>query len=971
MTDNKQFDDLKKQAERLNRQLESLGGTAAKNLDDFIKGFGGGIDGASKAINNIRDQINGLDTDVNYLANSLRKVTKELSSQTTSNKDIEKSYKKLSSLANQLYNDQNQINVLSEKELVALKKKIDLEKTSLSKNLQDNINSQIALSNAIEDNERIENSLLDKLEKKGKLTKKEEKLYKDITDELTKQRQLLDKTFETNEEAERFLEAEKKGFDSLAKAAQTRLAEEQKINRTLGTSGKIVDGIVGSLGKLGISSDFFEDLKEDMRDVAKSGDKWKVITAATKGLMSGIGDALKDPVTQLVLSKKAFEFFLNAAIKSNKESVNLSKNLGYGAANADRVRANFVSIESSSNNINVTTANLSEAFNELSSATGFVTEYSADALETQIKLTKQLGLSGDEAAGIYELSVLNGKSSEATYQSMLKGYVNTRNSLKVGVPFKAAIAEAAKVSGQLAANMGYNAEKIISGVVATKALGTSLEQAKTQGESLLDFQSSIENELQAELITGKQLNLEKARAAALMGDQVAVAEELAAQGMTAAEFSNMNVIAQNAYAKALGTTSNELADQLKKREVALASGKSLAEITAEEAEEATKRQDIQTKFNAGMEKLQSLIGNLLAGPLGSFLEMLAGGLDLINKMITPLTIIGGLFVGFNIAKAISLGIDRAAFALKAQSMGQEFFINRAKKVGLILDKESLISRIAYNAYSLISLIREQGLAGIKTYIKTLDKESLVSKIAYNVHSLISLIREQGLAGIKTYILGLEEKNLARKIIMGVYDTAAVIAAKTKALFEGLSLKSIIAYIAKLPILLGLRGTEAAIATTTAAATVATASAGTLGIGTVAIIAGIAAIMGALATYAVMKDGEIDLKKGPIMQGDFGTVQINPEDEIFKKKDDNMMVGTDLFGSVTSSITPSINGPIKSASYTNYENNKQAPPLDLTPMISVMNDVKSAIGHLNNKKWDVYLDSSRVGRGMVKGQTQSA
>jgi hypothetical protein len=711
------------------------------------------------------------------------------------------------------------------------------------------------------------------------------------------------------------------------------------------------------------------------------GNRLEIAGRGLSTLAKGFYENIKSP-------EAVFTFFISAAIKANKESVNLSKNLGYGAENADRVRDGFVDIERSANDINVTTANLSEAFNELSSATGFVTEYSADALQTQIKLTKQLGLSGNEAAGIYELSVLNGKSSEATYQSMLKGYVNTRNSLKVGVPFKAAIAEAAKVSGQLAANMGYNAEKIISGVVATKALGTSLEQAKSQGASLLEFQSSIEDELQAELITGKQLNLEKARAAALMGDQVAVAEELAAQGMTATEFSNMNVIAQNAYAKALGTTSNELADQLKKREVALASGKSLAEITAKEAEEATERQNIQEKFNAAMEKLQSLIGNLFAGPLGGFLEVLSGALDIVNQigkafsfLAGPLKAITSIWLGIkgiqlaiygievakNVAKNIGIGLDRASFALKAQSMGQEFFINRAKKVGLILDKQSLVSKIAYNAQLLYSLIREQGFAGIKTYIKTLDKQSLVSKIAYNAHSLISLIREQGLAGIKTYILGLEEKNLARKIIMGVYDTAAVIAAKTKALFEGLSLKSIIAYIGKLPALLGLRSTEAAIATTTAAATVTTASAGTLGIGTVAIIAGIAAIMGALATYAVMKDGIIDPEKGPILTGDFGSVQLDPRDKAMYDADGNIKVGTNL----TKSKTPSINGPIKSASYTNYENNKQAPPLDLTPMISVMNDVKSAIGHLNNKKWDVYLDSSRVGRGMVKGQTQSA
>lgn len=954
MTDNKQSDDLKKQAERLNRDLENLGGTAAKNLDDFIKGFGGGIDGASKAINNIRDQINDLDTDVNYFANSLRKVTKELSSQTTSNKDIEKSYKKLSSLANQLYNDQNQINVLSEKELVALKKKIDLEKDSLSKNLQDNIDSQIALSNAIEDNERIENSLLDKLEKKGKLTKEEEKLYKNITDELTKQRQLLDKTFETNEEAEQFLEDEK-GFDSLVKAAQTRLAEEQKINRTLGASGKIVDGIVDSLSKLGISSSFFEDLKKDMRDAAKSGDKWKVITATTKGLMSGIGNALKDPITQLVLAKKAFEFFLNAAIKSNKESVNLSKNLGYGAANADRVRANFASIESSSSNLNVTTANLSEAFNELSSATGFVTEYSADALETQIKLTKQLGLSGDEAAGIYELSVLNGKSSEATYQSMLKGYVNTRNSLKVGVPFKAAIAEAAKVSGQLAANMGYNTERIISGVVATKALGTSLEQAKSQGASLLEFQSSIEDELQAELITGKQLNLERARAAALMGNQVEVAEELAAQGMTAAEFSNMNVIAQNAYAKALGTTSNELADQLKKREVALASGKSLAEITAEEAEEAAKRQDVQTKFNAAMEKLQSTIGNLVAGPLGSFLEILSEGLDIINKIAPALRIITGLYL-------IIKGIQMAGNVFEAGKTAQLALQGNHLAIQNILQEKSLIKKAMYHAIALKEAFTEEGIAGIKTYVSGLDEKSLVRRIIMGAITAKEWVYQKGIALWELAKTGYEKISLGLKIASSAIEKGNLLKS------IGSAVMGVVESLSSIPVIGWALGLTAA--------------------------AGVAAL-----GYKFLKGDDIMSKNGygkRTLLAPEGAIRLNDKDTIIagtnlglnnsvesktpttpNKVDNSIKPITPRPISINYEIkkpttsTPSIQSVNPSINSAKKTQNNQPPPLDLTPMISAMNDVKSAIGHLNNKKWDVYLDSSRVGRGMVKGQTQSA
>jgi hypothetical protein len=225
--------------------------------------------------------------------------------------------------------------------------------------------------------------------------------------------------------------------------------------------------------------------------------------------------------------------------------------------------------------------------------------------------------------------------------------------------------------------MGYNLENTIKGVVATKALGTSLEQAKSQGEKLLDFQSSIESELKAELITGQQLNLERARAAALMGDQVAVAEELAAQGMTAAKFSQMNVIAQKSYAEALGTTSDELANQLMKREQAIASGKSLAQITAEEADEAAKRQDAQTKFNNAMEKLQSIIGNLVAGPLGIFLDMIAKILDSTVGMSMVLgAILGsqipGLIKGFRtvvgfIRTAAKLSIGEAVASAAASA----------------------------------------------------------------------------------------------------------------------------------------------------------------------------------------------------------------------------------------------------------------------------------------------------------------
>ena len=51
-------------------------------------------------------------------------------------------------------------------------------------------------------------------------------------------------------------------------------------------------------------------------------------------------------------------------------------------------------------------------------------------------------------------------------------------------------------------------------------------QLVSQVRSLLDFESSITAELEAELLLGKNINLETARQASLNGDLVTVAEEL-------------------------------------------------------------------------------------------------------------------------------------------------------------------------------------------------------------------------------------------------------------------------------------------------------------------------------------------------------------------------------------------------------------------------------------------------------------
>ena len=177
---------------------------------------------------------------------------------------------------------------------------------------------------------------------------------------------------------------------------------------------------------------------------------------------------------------------IDGALRFNKTSVEISKNIGYGAGQANMMALKMEGIAATSSNLNVTMKNLGEAIGDLNKYTGGVANYSADALETQVMLTKQFGLTGEEAAGIYKFSVLTGKSSSTINKEMVAAFASTRNMVKGSADFRATIAEAAKVSGQLAANFRNNPAEITKAVVQAQALGTTLEKTNQQAHKHTD-----------------------------------------------------------------------------------------------------------------------------------------------------------------------------------------------------------------------------------------------------------------------------------------------------------------------------------------------------------------------------------------------------------------------------------------------------------------------------------------------------
>ena len=94
--------------------------------------------------------------------------------------------------------------------------------------------------------------------------------------------------------------------------------------------------------------------------------------------------------------------------------------------------------------------------------------------------------------------------------------------------------------------------------IEAKKLGLSLDTIGKISETILDFQSSIESELEASLLIGRQLNLNRARELALANDFEGLQREIVKQVGSERELNKLNSIERKSLAKALGITVAEL-----------------------------------------------------------------------------------------------------------------------------------------------------------------------------------------------------------------------------------------------------------------------------------------------------------------------------------------------------------------------------------------------------------------------------
>lgn len=585
----KDLKELRREFEQYRKEYESLSGKKFPNpfpnesLEQLINRLGG-AENAFQAMQNqvrfVNQEIKSLDTNLDGVKSIVSDINRELEIQDDALKKAKQSYSKIRGIVGELEYISADITQYSKDDLKNLEKKNKRAFVGL-KLKEKQLAAEIEASRGELSDAQISAGF------GGKALKQKQELLGLTRDEADLQ-------------------------GDIQTVIDEQLMKISRINSAFGPLSKSLLGVGGLMGKLGFEkfAGVFKDAEEKMKvvaaEVTNSGEKAAGLVGAFKVLGTGLKTVF-GPAGLLALGVGIFAKLVKTFNHLDQEAATLGKNLGLTRTSANEMLQSIEEAAVASGDMNLNTDRLLKAQTGISQSLGTTVRLTNQQLADQTYLAEFAGLQADELANSYKASLLVGKSQEAIFNTVVgqNDSIFSANEL-----FK----EAVNTTGQIAINLGNNPAAIAKAVAQAKRLGINLDTARSMADSTLDFESSIAAEMEAQILTGKSLNLNRARELAFQGDQVGAAKEMLRQVGSTEEFSSMNVLAQKSLAEAMGLSVDQLANQLREQEANAAIEKERQRLIAKnvdpreaELRAMAKNQTLGEVFNNIMSKLGDLV----------------------------------------------------------------------------------------------------------------------------------------------------------------------------------------------------------------------------------------------------------------------------------------------------------------------------------------------------------------------------
>jgi plasmid maintenance system antidote protein VapI len=394
---------------------------------------------------------------------------------------------------------------------------------------------------------------------------------------------------------------------------------------------------------------FLDVAKEFSENIDKSDNSTQNLASSFTNAF-GASDKLGKTIELFVgnldnLAKRGIlALLLDSLFEVNQQVTEIARGFGLSSGQALSLRSEISEAAFASGDLFITSTKLLKSFTALSEQLGFQVNISGQLLETFTNLEQRFGFSAAEAGNLTSLLGLQSRNSEEVLNNTIKNINASRDSNLLINNTRQILRDVAGASMATVASLGRSPQILAQAAVKARELGLTLGQVEKVADSLLNFETSISNELEAELLTGKQLNLERARFLALSNDIIGLQEEIAAQGIDFAEFTSMSRIGQNALAKSLGMSRDSLAEMVFNQEkLTLAQKAGRGELAGQSLEQF-KAMSAQEKLNAAIEKMQDLFSTTVM-VLSPFIDILAILADIVGVILQPLGVLTSALSG--------------------------------------------------------------------------------------------------------------------------------------------------------------------------------------------------------------------------------------------------------------------------------------------------------------------------------------
>jgi len=350
--------------------------------------------------------------------------------------------------------------------------------------------------------------------------------------------------------------------DEFVEGLQEQVSLSQKFNKQMGLTGVALGGLKSLAGNLGLGAltDTFDNAEAAAKEVVDVtgglANQFKVLGAGLASLGKSFLSFLTSPVAMIGLLVKGFQSLLSLGQKFSQKTADIGKSfLGMGSGSATVVK-NLKLIAQENNNMNFAEAKRAmDGINAVAGTSVMVSKEQADTYQEYVDL---LGLSEEATQGLFKISELTGTSFGDIDDTIKNTVMSIDGASEASVNLTDIMNEVAMASSTTLANVGSSPEALAKAAFQAKRLGMTLDQIAAAGEASLDFESSIANEMEAELLLGKNLNLEALRSASLRGDEEQVAKEMNRILSENYDATEGNKIAQQALAKTLGVSVDEM-----------------------------------------------------------------------------------------------------------------------------------------------------------------------------------------------------------------------------------------------------------------------------------------------------------------------------------------------------------------------------------------------------------------------------